>query len=60
MKKKKKMIFVLVIIGIILILSAINSIYNTYKRNKNYELKGYQTTVATCTQGKSYIKTSTR
>ena len=59
-KHRKNLLIVLVIISIILILSVINSIYNKYKRDEYYELKGYQTAVATCIQENSYIKGITR
>lgn len=60
LKKQKKLKIVLIIIGIVLIFSALRSCYYTYKEDKNYELKGWQTATATCTQEDSYTRTSTR
>ena len=54
---KKKLKIVLVIIGIILLFSAIDGFYNIYKQDKNYELKGWQTAIATCTQENFYTGT---
>lgn len=59
-KQQKKLKIILTIIGIVLIFSALRSCYYTYKEDKNYELKGWQTATATCTQENSYTRTSTR
>lgn len=59
-KQQKKLNIVLIIIGILLIFSALRSCYYAYKEEKNYELKGWLTATATCTQENSYTRTSTR
>lgn len=56
MKQRKNIIIVLIVIGVVLIFSAIRSVYYTYKRDKTYESKGYKTTTATLIQENSYIK----
>ena len=58
--KQQKIKIVLIIIGIVLIFSALRSCYYTYKEDKNYELKGWKTATATCIQENSYTRTSTR
>lgn len=58
--KQQKIKIVLIIIGIVLIFSALRSCYYSYKKDKNYELKGWQTATATCIQENSYTRTSTR
>lgn len=58
--KQKTLLIIFQIIGIILVFATIHSFYNIYKKNKNYELNGYQTASTTCTQESSYIKTITR
>ena len=46
----------LIILGIMFILSSINSIYVINKKNKDYEAKGYKMTEAVCIEEKKYIK----
>ena len=60
MKQRKKLKIVLIIIGIILIFSAIRSIYISYKVDKAYEEKGYETVSAVCAKENSYIRNSNR
>lgn len=60
MKQRKNLKIVFIIIGIILIFSSIRSIYITYKIDKNYEIKGYKTIEAVCTEENSYIRNSDR
>ena len=55
--KSKKIKIVLIIIGIVLIFSALRGVYYTYKQDKDYELKGWQTAPATCTGENSYTRT---
>ena len=60
MKQRKNLKIVLIIIGIILISLAIRSIYISYKIDKAYEEKGYETISAVCTEENSYIRNSNR
>lgn len=60
MKQRKNLKIVLIIIGIILIFSAIRSIYILCKNDKAYEKKGYKTIDAVCTEENSYIGNSNR
>ena len=60
MKQRKDLKIVLIIIGIILIFSAIRSIYFTYKEDKVYKEKGYKTTKTFCIEENSYTKNSNR
>lgn len=59
-KQQNKLKIVLVIIGVVLFFSALRSVYYTYREDKSYELKGWQTATATCTQENSYTRTTTR
>ena len=60
LKKQKKIKIILVIIGVILIFSALRSIYYIHKQDRGYEVRGWQTASATCTKENSYTRTSTR
>lgn len=56
-KKMQKIKIVLIIIGLVLIFSALRGVYYTYKQDKDYKLKGWQTALATCTEENSYTRT---
>jgi len=60
MKQRKNITIILIAIGIVLIFSALRSAYYTYQTDRSYELKGWKTVTATCTQENSYTRTSTR
>lgn len=53
----KKLKTVLIIIGVVLIFSALRGVYYTYKQDKEYKLKGWQTATATCTEEHSDTRT---
>lgn len=54
--KQKNKIIILIIISVVLIFSALRGVYYTYKTDKSYELRGWETTNARCIQENSYIK----
>ena len=56
MKQRKNIIFVLNVIGVVLIFSALRSFYYTYKTDKSYEFRGWRTATAACIQENSYTK----
>lgn len=58
-RQQKKFKIILFIIGVVLVFSALRSVYYTYKKEKSYELKGWQTETSTCTNPRNPYEAET-